>query len=83
MIVAPVTVRLVSGVVEPMAPVKLTVPVPAVIVNGPVPSTVVEKLTFAPLIVLMTVAAFTVTGPVSVTADPAVVILPYRLMIPV
>ena len=79
MIVAPVTVRLVSGVVEPLAPVKLTVPVPAVIVNGPAPSTVVEKLTFAPAVELPTVLSVTVpptrTVPVAPMTPDAVVTL--------
>ena len=65
-------------------PIDTVPPVPALTLSViPVPVTLSENETLAPLIVLMAVAAPTVTGPVSVTADPAVVILPYRLMIPV
>jgi hypothetical protein len=61
LLLAPLTVMLVGAVMEPMAPVKVTVPEPAVVVIEFAPSTVLPKVT--PLLVVLNAsAAPNVTG---------------------
>jgi len=92
LIVAPLTVRLKRVVVFPMAPEKVATPeVPActvsAVVAATVPSSVLEKLMFAPAAVppalvesIVRVAPATTAGPVIAIAPPLVVRLPFTLV---
>lgn len=83
MVFALVKVMFVKGFVPPMAPPNETTPaVPACKVSAKAPSSVLEKLMFAPaaVVVLKAVDALKVTGPVMPMVAPFVVILPLILM---
>lgn len=82
---APVAVKEVNGVVPPTAPVKATVPVPAVRLKVCAPLMVVEAVMFAPtaapeFVVSAATAPVKETGPVQVMVPPFVVWLPPKLI---
>ncbi len=84
---APITVKLVSGVIAPIAPPKETAPaVPPLMVTAAAPLSVLENVTLAPAalppaFVLSNVGdPLTRAGPVIAIAAPLVVTLPPTLI---